>query len=249
MCNKHLSVGINIIFGIAFIAALITAGYYRSQYQEIKDLPPKEVIKEVKVESPEKDAQIAELTKHLEEMGKKGTAVAAKPAQTKPQQDDRRRGPRTSLQEMKVNDPEKYQKIMEHYTSMNERMTAGVADKMVFFNELDTANMTETELENHQKLLEKLAKMHEAAEKLDMDDPESIRNNMRTQWQNFREVNTLMKTERDYLLIDAGRKMGFDDKEAQLLKDYVNNAYEITSGRSFFGGRGGRSRASAPTHK
>ena len=240
MKTKHLSPGINIIFGIAFIAALITTGYYRSQYLAIKDQPPKEVIKKVEVESPEKDAEIADLKKQLADLGstkpKTSTTIKAKSKQVQTKWGSQR----MSLKEMKVNNPERYQKIMDYYNSMNSRVASGVEDKMVFFNELDTANMTEEELENHQKLLEKLAKMHEATEKAG-ENPDDIKNNMRSQWKNYRELSKLMQKERDYLILDAGRKMGFDDTEAKLLRDYVNNAHEITSGRSFFRGGGRRS--------
>ena len=40
--------------------------------------------------------------------------------------------------------------------------------------------------------------------------------------------------------MDAGRKMGFGEDESKLLKDYVKNAYDITSGKSMFRGGGRR---------
>ena len=249
MNKKNLSIGIQVFWGIALISSISAAGYFRSKYLAIKDQAPKVVTKTVvePADTSAKDAEIAELKKQIENLEAKAAnpkqeAVAqGKPADTQPR--DRGDRQRFSLVELKEKDPERYQRIMESRTKMNEQMSKGVADKMVFFNDLDTSNMTEKELENHQKLLEKLAKMHEDTEKLGKNDnPAEIQDTMRAQWQNMREVSELMRGERDYLLMDAGRKMGFNEEEAKLLKDYVNNAYEITSGRSMFVGgarRGG----------
>lgn len=243
MNKKSLSIVIHLILGVALIGALSAAGYFRSKYLAAKDQPPKIITKTIETDTSAKDAEIKELKKKLEELTttKPETVITEQPKpQPQNQQNQDRR--RFSLVELKEKDPERYQRIMEQRTKMNESIAKGVADKMVFFNDLDTSDMSKEELENHQKLLEKLAKMHEDTEKaMTTNDAEEIQNNMRSRWENYREVSQLMRGERDYLIMDAGRKMGFTDDEAKLLKDYVNNAYEITSGRSMFGGgrRGG----------
>jgi hypothetical protein len=244
MSNKKFSISIHLLLGVALIAAISATGYYRSKYLEIKEQPPKIVTKIV--ESPDTAAKIVEIEKLKTQLAEQETKLKINKtetvvkAQTKPPPSPRRAN--FSLRDLKENDPERYQQIMEYYNKMNARMSKGVADKMVFFNDLDTSDMTDKELDNHRKLLEKLAKMHEATEKAGMNNnAEDIQSTMREQWKNYREISKLMTKERDYLIMDAGKKMGFNHEEAGLLKDYVKNAYEITSGgRSMFRGGGRR---------
>lgn len=240
MDNKNLTLASYCVLGIALIAAVTVAGYYRSQYLEIKNQAPKEIVKEVvkkvEVKSEDKVDEIAELERELSVLKTQSPNAEKKPIPPKTEEKRRHGKPGFSLVELKANDPERYQEIMEHYKRKNELMASGVADKMIFFNEMDTTGMSEKELANHELLLEKLAKMHESTENIS-ENPEDIRNNMRAQWQNFRELRGLMRNERDYLLLDAGKKMGFDDKEASLMRDYIKNTYEITSGKAFFSKR------------
>ena len=239
--GKNFSISVHVVLGVALIAAISAVGYYRSKYLEIKDQTPKVITKTVESKvSAEKDTEITYLKNQLAELkakskvSKKDATIKKKPKVATPK-------PKFSLLDLKAQNPDRYQKIMDYYSRMNKRMSQGVEDKMVFFNDLDTTGMTDKELENHQKLLEKLAKMHEATEKAEgSGDAENLQNTMRSQWQNHRELSPLLNNERDFLLMDAGRKMGFTENESKQLKDYVKNAYDVTSGNSMF--RGGRSR-------
>jgi len=244
MNNKNLSITIYVVLLLALIAAISAIGYYRSKYLEIKDKPPKIVTKIVKPTlTVTKDVEIKKLQKELTTLKanvKTGKTATVVKVQTK---HPSMQITRFSLRDLKENDPERYERIMEHYIRMNERMSKGVADRMVFFNDLDTSEMTDKELENHQKLLERLAEMHEETEKTGMsNNAEDIQSAMREQWKNYRELSKMMRKERNYLIIDACRKMGFSNEEAKLLKNYVNNAYDITSGRSMFRGNDRRKR-------
>ena len=237
MKNTKKSIAVHSIMGVALIAAVSTTAYYRSAYLEIKNQSPKVVTKTIKAaDTTNNDAEVAALKQQITDLEAVLKTKDSKVATNVQPKNSRQR---RTLQELKVENPERYQKIVDYYTKISARVANGVADKMVFFNELDTSEMTEKELENHQKLLEKLAKLHEDTEKAGLDNnPDAMRDTMKSQWKNYREISKLMKKERDFLIIDAGRKMGFDDYEAKLLKDYVNNAYDITSGRSMFRGRG-----------
>ncbi len=245
--NKAMLSVVSVVMGLSFLLSGVTALYYRSLYILEKDREPERITIEVPVEDLEKDAELtrlhAQLAKQSESLGEAvAPAVEPVPVVRRDAADQGRARPeRMNLTDMRANDPERYQRIVEHYNAMNERMTSSVEDRLLFFSELDTSVMNDEQLENHNKVLEKLALMHESiVAARAADDPELIREAMRSQFQNFRELASLMEKERDYLILDAGRMMGFSDDEAKLLKDYVVNAYEITSGRAFFwGGRGG----------
>ena len=189
MSNKKLSISIHIILGIALIAALSAIGYYRSKYLEIKNQPIKVVTKTIV--SQDEEVEIKYLKNQIAELKEKaGQETVVKEKPTSPPAHQPKGKPKFSLLDLKETDPERYQKIMEHYTKMNERMSKGVEDKMVFFNDLDTTGMTDEELANHQKLLEKLAKMHEATEKARVsNNADDIQQTMRSQWQNYRELS------------------------------------------------------------
>lgn len=97
MDNKKLSIGINIVLVLGLVSSIAGAVYFRSKYLELKNFTPKEVItevvKEVKVESPDKDAEIADLKKQLADAKQQTPNAEKQPApKPQPQQNDRRRG-------------------------------------------------------------------------------------------------------------------------------------------------------------
>ncbi|MBN1864504.1 MAG: hypothetical protein JW808_06350 [Victivallales bacterium] len=242
-----------VLFGVIVVALVLSSGgllYYRHRYLLEKSRGPDRILVEVPVVDAEKDAELSSLREQLAKLLETSSPAVTPVVDPVPVVSRRdggdqvRRPDRMNLHDLRAADPERYQQIIEHYNAMNERMTSSVEDRLLFFNELDTSGMTVEQLEDHNKLLEKLALMHESiAAARAADDPELIREAMRSQFQNFRDLSSLMEKERDYLIIDAGRMMGFSDEDSRLLRDYVVNAYEITSGRGFFGwGRAGGGR-------
>ena len=243
MKEKKFSIIINIVMGVAFVASSCGMIYYRSAYLKEKASSPKIVVKnEISTKYTEKDSEIVKLKKQVsdleDELKSETVNLTKNPPQPIIKSTQKKR---STLQDMKVENPERYQKMIDYYTRMSERVANGLLDKIEFFNELDTSSMSNKELLNHNELMDKLKDLHEKVDGANLaDNPDSIREAMRTQWKNYREVNGLMKKERDFMIIDGARRMGLDDEEAKLLKDYVKNSYELTSGRSMFRGRGKR---------
>ena len=241
MKEKNISIIINIAMGVAFVASSCGMIYYRSAYLELESKPPEVVVRrEVSTEYIEKNSEVVELKRKVSDLEiKLKSKVAIIPAVTTKKITKSSSNKRSTLQEMKVDNPERYQKIIDYYTKMSERVANGLLDKIEFFNELDTSGMSNKELINHNELMDKLKNLHEKVDDVNLaDNPDTIRDTMREQWKSYREVNGLMKKERDFMIIDGARRMGLDDDEAKLLKDYEKNSYELTSGRGMF--RGGR---------
>lgn len=229
--------------GVAFVASSCGMIYYRSAYLDLQSTPPKVVVKKVILtETIEKDSKIVELKKKVSDLEVKlKSEVVVTPTVTTKTIIKSSPKKRSTLQDMKVENPERYQKIIDYYTRMSERVANGWLDKIELFNELDTSSMSNKELLNHNELMDKLKDLHENVDWDNLaDNPDTIRDTMREQWKSYREVNGLMKKERDFMLIDGARRMGLGEDEAKLLKDYVKNSYELTSGRGMFRGRGRR---------
>jgi hypothetical protein len=246
MSNKNLSISIYVVLGLALITAISATGYYRSKYLEIKYMPPKTITKTIEsAVSKSKDTEIKKLEKELTTLKadvktrNAETVVTNKPTPKPAPKPTSAIRHSFSLQDLKQTDPERYQRILGHYNKMNKRMSKGVEGKLAFFNDLDTSEMTDEEIKNHQKIVDILTKMQEESEKtVAMDNLEESQSAMREQWKNSRKLSKMMNKTRDYLIADAGRKMGFSNEDAKLLKDYVKNAYEITSSRNMFRGGG-----------
>jgi len=127
------------------------------------------------------------------------------------------------MEKLREKDPERYEKIKVGIAKMTESMWSSVDAQELFFSELDTSGMTDEQLAKHTTLLEKLHSVKD--------------NNMdkKGYYQLFgkvREMDDLFKSERNYILEQYGRDLGYEDGTE--FSGYINDVNKLTSGRGYF---------------
>ncbi|MBN2162252.1 MAG: hypothetical protein JXR25_04060 [Pontiellaceae bacterium] len=148
---------------------------------------------------------------------------------------------RTSFQDrmaqLKEEDPERYAEMVQRREEAQQRIRYDQASRMAAFMDMDTSNMTEEELANHNALLAKLSQIWDQTEDMDimaaMSDPESRREMFST----MREVGQMMDAERTVMFKQLGSEVGLDSSESEEFAAYVESIIKTTS---IGGGRGMR---------
>lgn len=139
---------------------------------------------------------------------------------------------------MKEEDPEGYEKMIQERGERQQRMRYNLAERTATFMDLDTSTMSEEELAKHEQLVARMAEVWEMSEKF--QDPEAApdREAMREMWRVAREVQPLMRSERNVMLKQLGNEMGYEGKDAEDFASYIDEIYDATSTRSLMPGRG-----------
>ncbi len=148
---------------------------------------------------------------------------------------------RARLEEMKVNDPERYAQMTNRMAQWRSRSLANTQDRLDFFASLDTSTMTDRQRENHERLQELLARREELMQTMDFGNTEvsdADREKARQEMHGlFRQIHSLEEAERDMLLNQAARNLGCKGTQARELVDTIKTIYRAT--QSFGGGRRG----------
>jgi len=247
MENKPITIGAITVLAIAFVLAIASAGYYRNQYREIQKQAPEVVTREtIKiVEVPGNNDQVEELKKKITDLqtrlkAKENVINDLDGNKQNRHQMARNWSGRNWLQNLREKNPERYQKMMDSYRKMNERMGSGINDRLAFLKELDTTGMSEEALKNHNELLAKLEALQELSEKINNAEEDEIQKLTMQRMREMGQCYQLFQTERDAALLDIGKKMGFNNEEAGVIRDCVKRAYDMTSPHSMFRSRGRR---------
>lgn len=152
------------------------------------------------------------------------------------QKPDRRR-PRSReeyMHRLKEENPERYAEMQKRREAFRSRLEHGTAERATFFLDVNTENMTDEERENHENLLSLLGgSLQKLSGEMDGDSRHGLRHAMR-------DISQLYGFERDYILKQSFREMGFEDEDANAVAEYVEQVYDMTSMRGMF--RGSRRR-------
>ena len=187
----------------------------------LKDVSGIEDVEELKALLAERDAELARLREMME--GR------------------RNGGDRQSFQDrmaqLKEEDPERYEEMMQRREEFQERMRYDQASRMAAFMDMDTSNMTEEELANHNALLEKLAQIWDQTAETDMMEAMSNPESRREMFTTMREVGEMMDAERTVMFKQLGSEVGLDSSDSEDFAAYVESIIETTT---IGGGRGMR---------
>jgi hypothetical protein len=172
-----------------------------------------------------------------------GTAQAGSDTNRPPRQ---RESFEERMARMKEEDPEGYEEMIAQRLERRERMRYGLAERTASFMDLDTSRMTETELANHEQLVEKMARVWELTDQFPDPDEPPDREIMREMFGIMREVQPMLDQERNVMFKQLGSDLGYEGGEAEEFAAYVEEIIDITSMRSPFSGgrRGGGDRRS-----
>ncbi|MEE9367845.1 MAG: hypothetical protein V3V05_03165 [Pontiella sp.] len=141
---------------------------------------------------------------------------------------------------MKEEEPEEYAEMVKRREERQTEMRYNLAERTATFLDLDTSNMTEEELANHNLLVEKMASVWELTEQF--QDPEATpdREAMRELYDIAQEVRPLMRDERTIMFKQLGTDLGYEGQDAENFASHVEEIIGATSLQLPGGGRGGR---------
>jgi hypothetical protein len=185
-------------------------------------------------------------TETVDEPGSNIVVAETNEQPDEPSREERRRlSWNDRIEELKQNDPERYAEIKERMEGMREGFEKVLADQSAFFLSLDTELMTDEQLTSHNELLgimEELWTATEAAKQ--QEEPLAMPPISQELGQKMWRMGDLLENEREVALQQMGRSMGYNDQEAQLYSEQVQDVYNKTSMRSYFRmfGRGGHGR-------
>jgi len=136
------------------------------------------------------------------------------------------------LEDLKRDDPERYQEIVRRREEARQRVNDAFARKAAHFLENDTSGMTEEERRQHEHMLHLLDETWKLADHLRTDPPrEERREVMRTMRENMVELQPMLDAERDKEFYRLGLDMGYAEGDALAFVDYLNEVLEVTSMR------------------
>jgi len=156
---------------------------------------------------------------------------------------------RSWMDDLKVNDPERYKEIRERQESARQAAKYEIAKKAAHFLQRDDSGMTETEAEQYAHMMNLLSESLNLTEKLKADLPREQRWEIaRSLRENMRDLSPMLESERDKEFYQIGKDMGYSDDDATAFASYIREVVDLTSVQSIFrnsmqamgGGWGGR---------
>lgn len=181
--------------------------------------------------------QVAALQTELADRTSRLEAFEQAEAEREARRQQRTRG--MDMEKLKQEDPERYAEIVKQRQEFGQRIKRATAERATFLMEIDTANMTEEQLANHAALQEKLAQSFDMMNKMETEGPS--REMFHQMHESYETVQELYAKEREYVLSEVGRSLGYEGQDAVDFAAYINTVFEMTSarGRGPSGGRGG----------
>lgn len=172
------------------------------------------------------------------------TAEPVEPATNRPPEVARRDGPpdfRNRLEEMRLNDPERYTQMTNRFASWRASHIQQVQDRLNLLAAMDTSRMSPKQRENHMRYQELVARQTELGDQLrpggaNLSDEERRQMHQELQ-QVSHELNRLGDVERDTLLQQTALSFGIKGKTASEAVETIKAVYQAT--RSSWGGPGG----------
>lgn len=151
-----------------------------------------------------------------------------------PQQADfRPPSPREMMENLKKNDPQRYEKFQRHFREMRKRQLARTKGRLEFLNSVDTSGMTEAERTNHDQLQELLAQRENLPDFSEMSEEEA-RTAMQQRHELDRAIRAASEAERKTLLDQTARALGLEGDDAAVLTETVREIVQATeSNRGF----------------
>ena len=142
---------------------------------------------------------------------------------------------RERMQKLQEEDPEEYARIQERRHAAHQRITEHLGSRLEFLSRIDPEGLSVEYLDNHNALIEKLARLNEHLVNADIDPAsEDAWQVGRSVFREFHDVAGMMDMERDILLNDFAVGLGFSSEDSKSFVEYVEYVNEMTSGRELF---------------
>lgn len=145
------------------------------------------------------------------------------------------------MEEMRTNDPVRYEQMIERREEARRRTDEAFARKATHFLYRDTSRMTETEKEEYDLLIQLLNdtwRLHaQMASDLPRDERWELRRAMN---ERMAVLDPILRQERDRAFVEMAAELGYRGDAANQFADYIHELIDITSFDTLFrGGRGG----------
>lgn len=172
------------------------------------------------------------------------TAEPIEPGTNRPPEVARREGPpdfRNRMEDMRVNDPERYTQMTNRFASWRASHIQRVQDRLNLLASMDTSRMSPKQREDHLRYQELVARQTELGDQLRPGGAElsgDERRQMHQQLQQIsHELNRLGDVERNTLLQQTALSFGLKGKNAAEAVETIKAVFQATE--SGWGGPGG----------
>lgn len=150
------------------------------------------------------------------------------------------------MEQLKSEDPERYAEIQKQREEFRKRTEAQADERSEFLKNVDTVRMTDEQRANHEKLVETVDQVRALMAQLPNLPPEEAGALRQQLAQTVGVISDLYQKERQYLLVQTGRAMGYADAESTQFADYIQQIYDQTAMPRGLGGRGNRNPGATP---
>ena len=207
--------------------------------------PAKEVAapRTVVVKDDAAEREAAALRRRVAELER---ALAERvPEPPKPQEEAQAERPRRQsfeerMEQMKSENPEQYAEMQKRREEFRQSMEQRVQDRVDFLSAVETKNMNDAQKENHARLVETVARVNELMAQMAQPGAERTPEMRQQMGEAMGSLNELYGQERQYLLEETGRAVGYQGAQATEFATALQTIIDNTTMPSFgHGGRGG----------
>lgn len=147
---------------------------------------------------------------------------------------------RERMEELRRNDPERYEAIQQQRESFARRAEDRIARQAAFITSLDTGSMTPGERADHERLVNAMAEAWDLFDSLQSGNAD--RDTRLAMRETMRDVGELMESARNTALRQYAAELGYDEQGARYFSQAIQELIEMTEtpGSMFRGGRGRR---------
>lgn len=186
--------------------------------------------------------RIKELEGKLRDGAAKEEAPAAEEVAVAAAETQKPMGFRERMEKMKEEDPQRYQQMTNSFAQFRRSRARHAASRIEFLSSVDTSGMSASAKRTHEELQDVIAEREALEEKLhnpDLSDQERMElfSQMRQTDGRMRRLNEI---ERDNLLVETAKRLGFDSAEAKEISSAIKEVVDATSSSHRmhrFGGR------------
>ncbi len=193
--------------------------------------------------------RIAELEQLVAKQAEEPAAVAEpeKPAEERRERDGRSRWQSfaADLEKMKTENPEQYAEIQKRREEERLSREQRVQDRVSFLDAVSTQNMSDEQRENHEKLVNTIARLSELRSLMEQQGVERTPEMRQEMGAAFESLGELYGAERRYLIEETARAVGYEGGQVAEFADHMQTIIDNTTmsgGRHGSWGRDGSGR-------
>ena len=165
---------------------------------------------------------------------------------TAPSAPERPRGPggfMADLERMKTEDPKRYSSMTNRMAQFRNRMLQRAENKLETLSSVDTAGWSRSQIENHEKYQDLIARQQELMDIMRHDSGATQEERdaaFREMRELGRELRVASEKERNTLLDKTFSELGFSGADSREIRETIKTIYSTTEEWGGHRGRGGR---------